>query len=117
MRGVRVTIGWTRSDMENGYSSFSDGYRRGASQHVETVSVEVPEDWDVPRIAEAVFEATNSPAVEPGDGSVPGAILAAILREGYRGKQAHFSLSVGDTVTVADTMVEVKRFGVEVVNA
>jgi hypothetical protein len=113
-RAVEVTIGWTKSDRDNDYSSFSDGYRRGADQHTETIRVEVPADRDAEDIAEAVFFATNAPYLDPA--SREGKILAAIYANGYHGEGAHFSLSTGDTVTVGDTMLACARFGWEVVN-
>ena len=48
-----ITIGWTRSNMQEGYSSASDGFKVGASQHSETL--EINTDLDASEIAEAAF--------------------------------------------------------------
>lgn len=102
---VDVTIGWTRSDPETGYSSFSDGYRPGASQHRLTLRVTVPDDADVAAaveaIAEAAFAATNHPAPETLTGYAR-QIHEGIAASGYIGREAHYSLSVGDTVSVGE---------------
>lgn len=110
---VEVTVGWTRSDMENGYSSF-DGYRVGASQHTETFEVEVAVGQPLHAleylIAEAAFAATNFPPGTTED-SLAEQILAKITASGYRGQGAHYSLSVGDTVTVGEVMLACERTG------
>jgi len=113
-RAVQVTIGWTKSDRDRGYSSF-DGYVRGAAQHVETITVTALATADAQSIAESVFMATNAPYIDPA--TFEGQILAAIYANGYHGEGAHFSLSTGDTVTVGDTMLACARFGWEVVNS
>lgn len=110
---IDVTIGWTRSDMDNGYSSFSDGYRPGASQHTETLTIDLgetnqPVDRLVEMIAEAAFEATNSPAPQM---KVAKALRAALDATGYRGQGAHYSLSVGDTVTVGEVTLACDNWG------
>lgn len=109
---VEVTIGWTKSAMPE-YSSFSDGYRHGAEQHVETVEVEVHENLSlnynaVLGIAEAAFMATNAPYEVTG---MAGEIREAIAAAGYRGQGAHYSLSVGDTVMVGEVMVSCEPTG------
>lgn len=100
-----VTIGWTRSDPDAGYSSFCDGYRPGAAQHRLTVLVDVPDEADiavaVEAIAEAAFTATNHPAPETLTGYAR-QIHDGITASGYIGREAHYSLSVGDTVTVGE---------------
>lgn len=102
---ITVTIGWTRSDPDTGYSSFTDGYRPGAAQHRLTVHVSVPDDADVAAaveaIAEAAFTATNHPAPETLTGYAR-QIYDGITASGYHGREAHYSLSVGDTVTVGE---------------
>lgn len=131
---VDVTIGWTMSDRANGYSSF-DGYRPGARQHTETINVEwtnAPEVADddmlaaigatradaealriqrvVEALAEACFEATNAPFAT----GLAAQIAEKIAATGYRGEQAgHYSLSVGDTVTVNEVTLACARFGWE----
>jgi hypothetical protein len=106
-----LTIGWTMSDRATGYSSFSDGYRPGAQQHTETVTVEAPADWSLAQLAEAVYVATNAPDASMMSG-VALAINAAIDDNGYYGREAgHYSLSVGDTVTLDGDTVAVDRLG------
>ena len=111
---VDVTIGWTRSDPEAGYSSFSDGYRPGASQHRLTVRVAVPDDADVAAaveaIAEAAFAATNHPAPETLTGYAR-QIYEGIAASGYIGREAHYSLSVGDTVCVGEVTLACANTG------
>lgn len=102
---IDVTIGWTRSDPATGYSSFSDGYQPGASQHRLTLRVDVPADADitaaVEAIAEAAFAATNHPDPDTLTGYAQ-QIYEGVHASGYTGREAHYSLSVGDTVTVAE---------------
>lgn len=97
MTDTTITIGWTKSDMDKGYSSFM-GYREGAEQHTETIVVDIPDDADESLIAEWVFQATNYPAPGTLTGAAH-AIFVAIVATGYRGRGAHYSLSVGDTIT------------------
>lgn len=109
---IDVTIGWTISDRATGYSSF-DGYRPGARQHTETLSIDLgetdqPVDRLVEMIAEAAFEATNSPAPQM---VVAQKIATALAATGYRGAEAHYSLSTGDTVTVGEVTLACARFG------
>lgn len=111
MSTIEITIGWTRSDMENGYSSFM-GYKPGASQHTETITVEAdiaPTQEGAEQIAEACFTATNAPFAT----GLAAQIAEAIAATGYRGREAHYSLSVGDTVTVGEIMLACARFGFE----
>lgn len=133
---IDVTIGWTISDMANGYSSF-DGYRPGAKQHTETITVEwsnAPEVADdatltalgasradaealritrtVEAIAEHVFEALNHPFATQVEG-LTGQVARLIGETGYRGQGAHYSLSTGDTVTVNEVTLACARFGWE----
>ena len=110
---VEVTIGWTKPNRAIGYSNF-DGYRPGASQHIETIQLDMPHATPtlelVEQIADAVFEATNSS--QPTHGcSLPAAIAWAIGMTGYWGEGAHYSLSVGDTVTVGEVMLACARTG------
>ena len=116
-KAIEVTIGWTRSDLANGYSSF-DGYRPGASQHTETITLdtdgkgtgifaEVPTLEAVEQIAEACFVATNAPFTS----GLAAEIAEQIAQTGYHGQGAHYSLSVGDTVTVGEVMVSCERTG------
>lgn len=108
---VEVTIGWTKSDLPE-YSSFADGYKPGAQQHTETIEVEVESFADpqhtVEAVAEAAFVATNSPYEVSG---LPAQIREAITATGYNGRGAHYSLSVGDTVTVGEVMMACESFG------
>lgn len=115
---IDITIGWTKSDMDNGYSSFG-GYRPGAEQHTETISIQshgstgifaaAPTLEAVEQIADAAFEATNSPfpqsplAVE---------INEELERRSFYGEQSgHYSLSTGDTVTVGEVTLECAPMG------
>ena len=118
MSTIEITIGWTKSDMERGYSSFS-GYQPGAAQHTETIEVEtLPFEGEpqktVEAIAEAAFVATNSPYEVTG---LAAQIREAIAATGYRGQGAHYSLSVGDTVTVGEVMLACESFGWQRVQA
>jgi len=109
-----VTIGWTRSDLANGYSSFSDGYRKGAQQYTETL--EVNTELDPSEIAEAAFHGTNAPEESIDSTSVAGHIAAVLKKRGFNGSQSgHYSLSVGDTVTVDGVMLACADLGWEVV--
>lgn len=121
-----VTIGWTMSDLENGYSSF-DGYLPGAKQHREIIQIE----WSNPpvgaaaiqrtveSIAEAAFFATNAPRL-----TIPDGILGQVCRamdEIFRTKVdgdtpwpgTHWALSVGDTVTVNEATLACAKLGWE----
>jgi hypothetical protein len=104
-----VTVGWTKSDMPE-YSSFADGYRQGAEQHVEELEADGLEGLTLETIAEYVFLATNSPHDYSSDHPVT-AIRAALEQTGYRGEGAHYSLSVGDTVTVDGRTLECGSWG------
>lgn len=109
MSDTTIIIGWTRSDMANGYSSF-DGYRVGASQHTEAITVDVPENMGTLTIADAVFTATNVPDLIMRDG-LSYVIQQAIRATGYTGREAHYSLSVGDTVTVRGESLACESLG------
>ncbi|MFF1820417.1 hypothetical protein ACFVWG_24135 [Kribbella sp. NPDC058245] len=94
-----VEIGWTLSDRENGYVSYMDGWRAGAAQHAVSIEVDLPPDLPPYKVADLVFLATNAPDLEGHPDAAK--ILAAVQATGYRGVEGgHFSLSVGDTVTV-----------------
>lgn len=118
---IEITIGWTRSEVVDGkliYSSFGDGYRPGASQHTETITIRrdgppaSPTLELVEHIAEAVFAATNDPGMRPDAyGNLAQRIRHAIDATGYRGQGAHYSLSVGDTVTVNEVMLACEGSG------
>jgi len=119
-----VTIGWTMSDRDAGCSSFSDGYRPGAKQHTETITIE----WTNPPmlfggtvdlnraaevLAEACYYATNAPRFTCPDG-LTGQVCRAIDATCYHGHQAgHYSLSVGDTVTVGEITLACASLGWE----
>lgn len=113
---VEVVLGWSISDPEAGYSSFSDGYRPGVKQQCVTVHVEVPHDADpaaaVEAIAEAAFAATNHPAPEALTGYAR-QIYDGVKASGYRGQGAHYSFSVGDTVTVNEVTLACASLGWE----
>ena len=105
-----VTVGWTKSDSDTGYSSFADGYKPDAEQWVEVLEVEGLEGLTLETIAEYVFIATNSPHEYLDEHPVT-KVRAALERTGYRGYQAHYSLSVGDTVTVDGETIECGAWG------
>lgn len=113
-RLIDVTIGWTMSDRATGYSSF-DGYRHGAKQHTETVTVDVHVDNAEPEavvlmLAEAAYVATN----DPNPHGIAKAVREAIDATGYVGREAgHYSLSVGDTVSVGEVAFACQPFGWE----
>lgn len=64
----------------------ADAERRAGLRTVET-------------LAEAVYEATNDPFASNRHG-LTGQVYRAVRATGYDGRGAHYSLSVGDTVTV-----------------
>jgi hypothetical protein len=85
-----------------GYVPMADGYRPGAEQHVVTITVDLSPSLQPYRIAELVFIATNAPEELLAEGSAEELIRLAIEDTGYKGVEAHWSLSVGDTVQVGD---------------
>jgi hypothetical protein len=110
---TEVTIGWTKHRegplAELGYVPFSDQWRPGQPQHEITLWVDTygikPE-----QVAEVVFTATNHP--DPGQLVGPALLVHhGIVATGYRGEEAHWSLSVGDTVTVDGTVWACAPFG------
>jgi hypothetical protein len=103
-----ITIGWTKFKTGDSYVPFVDGYRSGAAQHSITVESETG-SLTTEDIANAVYEATNAPTVHPD--TLAGDILAQIHATGYRGQDAHFSLSVGDTVTAKGWRAACARSG------
>lgn len=119
-RAYTVAVGWTKSDPATGYSPFSDGYRPGADQHTEIFVLNIEQTasgtmFMEERIAEAVYAATNDPSVTVNDGTLEGQVKEAIDATGYRGEGYHYSLSVGDTVTVGSLMLAVEPTGFNVV--
>lgn len=140
MTHYEVTIGWTKPDRAHDYVPYADGYRAGAEQHTETIEVE----WDNPpvsaddttltalgatredaeallrlRVAETiashVYDATNHPFPH-GAGGLTSQIAHLVDGTGYDGAAAgHYSLSVGDTVTVGGVTVACAPIGWEVV--
>jgi len=96
---TKIVVGWTISDRDHGYVSYMDGWRAGQPQHELSIEVAVPPSLAPHQVADLVFIATNAPDVESHPYAAK--ILEAIVATGYRGEEAgHFSLSVGDTVTV-----------------
>jgi hypothetical protein len=97
---VIITLGFTESDLADGYSSFMDGYRIGATQLSVTIALEgggshlSTQQW-----AEAAFEASNNP--EPASNHTVAAIRHALTEQVHTPLR---SLSVGDTVTVHGQM-------------
>lgn len=93
-----LLIGLTKSDRAAGYSSFSDGYRPGAAQHVVRLTIETAEPAPTPREwAEHVYEAMNAPFELTGPSAL---VRTEITRLNVLGVRMR-TLSVGDTVTVA----------------
>lgn len=90
-----IVLGFTLSDPDTGYSSFTDGHRPEARQQSITVVLEgagtayTAEQW-----AEAAFIASNHPSVAP---TGPARALQLALAEQV--STLPRSLSVGDTVT------------------
>lgn len=124
MTAVEVTIGWTKYPNEQGgavtldgrvHIPFWDGYVPGMPQHTETVTVEVDTEWRelaavVEHIAEEAYKATNSPEPTRETGLAQ-QIYLGVLETGYRGEGAHYSLSIGDTVTVGEVTLGCTREG------
>jgi hypothetical protein len=129
MSTATITIGWTihaaHPDVPHRYDAtdylpFSDTWRPGQPQHEETITVDLPDITEHPfnigprELAEAVFHATNAPDEPPAD-SLAGRVLAAIQATGFRGEGAHYSLSVGDTVTINGTTLACAKRGWETI--
>ena len=100
MTTIPVVLGFTQSDRENGYSSFSDGYRPSAFQFELAIEIEHDGPLAIEMLAERVFEAMNDPhAAKTG---LVGEINRAI--DAKRGPGVYVrTLSTGDTVTRLDT--------------
>lgn len=98
-----IVIGYTKIGDTNDYLSMIDGYRPGAEQHVISVEVDLPVGLDPYRIAELCFYATNAPEIDKD--SSEQRIRDAIVDTGYTGREAHWSISVGDTVRVGDVLL------------
>jgi len=93
-----ITVGYTQGNRDAGYVPMIEGYRPGAAQHVLTISVQLSPDLEDQQIAELVFIATNAPDLDAG--TPEQRIRDAIVDTGYKGTEAHWSLSIGDTVRV-----------------
>jgi hypothetical protein len=99
---VIITIGFTQSDRDRGYSSFCDGFHAGAKQ--ERVSVWIPaplEAHSLEEVAEATFIATNHPDPASLTG-LAGEVFQAVETFSRKRERYFRSLSVGDTVRTAD---------------
>ncbi|MEV7628802.1 hypothetical protein [Actinoplanes sp. NPDC089786] len=95
-----ITLGFTESDRDAGYISFSDGYQPGAQQQLVTITLEGDgTQYDAEELAEAAFVASNHPGEAP---TGPARTIQLALAEQAPGPLR--SLSVGDTVTVHDQM-------------
>ena len=95
-----ITLGFTESDRDAGYVSFSDGYRLGARQQLVTITLEGDgSQYDAKQWAEAAFVASNHPGQAP---SGPAGAIQLALAEQV--KVPLRSMSVGDTVTVHGQM-------------
>ena len=133
---LEVVVGWTKPNRSADYQPMSDGYRTGAEQHTEAFKVlwtnqpaaadeamlatlgVTAEEAEAHRrlrvaetIAEACFYATNAPRLTLPEG-LTGQVCEALDATGYRGEQAgHYSLSMGDTVTVEGVKLACSRVG------
>jgi hypothetical protein len=95
-----ITVGFTESDRDAGYVSFSDGYRPGARQQLVTITLEGDgTQYDPEELAEAAFVASNHPGEAP---TGPARAIQLALAEQAPGPLR--SLSVGDTVTMHGQM-------------
>lgn len=100
-----ITIGLTASDRDNNYSSFMDGYRKGAAQH--RVLLPIPtfllHGKEIEEVAEKVFVATNSPEDMP-IGTLEHAVrnlwTELVRSMSSVGDGSIRSVSTGDTVTL-----------------
>jgi len=104
-----LVVGYTKVDRDNDYVPMMDGYRPGAEQHEITVTVDLPPDMAGHLVAELVFIATNAPDLEEDSRAMK--IRDAITATGYKGREAHWSLSVGDTVIVDGTRYACQNSG------
>nr|MDT0658761.1 hypothetical protein [Micromonospora sp. DSM 115978] len=91
-----ITLGFTESDRDANYVSFSDGYRPEARQQLIAIMLEGDgSQYDAEQWAEAAFVASNHPGEAP---TGPARAIQLALAEQVTGPLR--SLSVGDTVTV-----------------
>lgn len=105
-----ITIGFTESQRDIDYVSFSDGYKIGAKQESVTIALE-GETTGTPTIdvLDGVFAAVgNHPTPETLTGFA-GAVHVALTEQVWR--PIIRSLSVGDTVTVNGQMWACDRDG------
>lgn len=94
-----VKIGWTK---HSDYWTFQPQAER------HWVEFNLASGLEPEVVAEAAFEATNSPSrLSP----LAQAILWKIEAAGYTGKEAHYSLSVGDVVQVGEVLLACERAG------
>lgn len=109
MTTSNIIMGWTKSDQtDETYRPLMDGYRVGADQHELELTI-VTSGATTDEILEAAFAATNAPGHLAG---LSGLIQGRIAQAGYRGAEAgHYSLSVGDTVTLNGVRYAVERMG------
>lgn len=107
---TKILVGYTKRDPISGYVGFADGWEPGRAQHVLTITVDLPPGLEAHRVADLVFYATNSPDLDSDQWA--GMIREAIDATGYTGEEAeHFSLSVGDTVTVDGIQLAARAAG------
>jgi len=97
---VIITLGFTESDRDNDYCSFSDGYRLGAIQVSVTVAIDgdgrllTAQQW-----ADAAYVASNHPGQAPAG---PARAIQSALAEQVTVPLR--SISIGDTVTAHGQM-------------
>jgi hypothetical protein len=95
-----ITLGFTESDRNGDYVSFSDGYRIGAPQYAVSITVDDPGGALPPQLwAETAFAACNCP--QPSTNPTVAAIQQALADQVRVPLRA---LSVGDTVTIYGQM-------------
>lgn len=118
MTKIDVVIGWnTARDPEGRHLGWARGWKPGDPMHTEELTLEAPGTTRpaldfLEVICEAAFSATNDP--RPTEDLTPFGrqIREALAERGFDGSQSgHYSLSVGDTVTIAEIMFECKAFG------
>lgn len=104
---MKVEIGFTITDRAAGYVPASDGYRKGAKQRVVTIDLFAVHAGEALAVAEAVFVATNAPAVVVAKSQMARDVLRALvaLSRAQGTPSVPRSLSVGDTVTVEGVTV------------
>lgn len=116
MSAITITLGFTKSDRANDYVSFTDGYRPGAEQTRQTITVQdiyalrgADRDAAIALWLDACYAGTNAPELaDDPDGAI--ALVAAALADTDIGGKVR-SLSVGDTVTLYERTFACSKMG------